>query len=189
MTTSAFANASSIAESSTAPDALTPVPLGTQRHGDVVRKIGMNQRRLARHRPLEVDDRRQHVVRHDDRVGRVAGDVPIARHDDGHRLAAIADGVDGNRAMLRRRKRRADRHRRQQLGDLRAGEDGFDALHRLGRARVDRDDASVGDVAALERDVLHADQRDVVDIGAAALNEARVLAPLDALANELRQHG
>ena len=45
------------------------------------------------------------------------------------------------------------------------------------------------DVAALERQVLHADERDVVDVGAAALNEARILAPLDALADELRQDG
>ena len=45
------------------------------------------------------------------------------------------------------------------------------------------------DVAALERQVLHAGDLDVVDVGAAALNEARILAALDALADELRQHG
>ena len=45
------------------------------------------------------------------------------------------------------------------------------------------------DVAALEREVLHADELDVVDVGAAALDEARVLAALDALADELRQNG
>ena len=91
--------------------------------------------------------------------------------------------------MVRRRERRADRHRRQEFGDLRAGEDGFDAVHRLRGARVDGADAAVRHVAALERQVLHADERDVVDVGGAALNEARILAPLDALAHELRQHG
>ena len=45
------------------------------------------------------------------------------------------------------------------------------------------------DVAALEREMLHADEGDVVDVGAAALNQARILAPLDARANELRQNG
>jgi hypothetical protein len=34
--------------------------------------------------------------------------------------------------------------------------------------------------------VLHADERDVVDVRGTALNETRVLAPLDALAHELR---
>ena len=41
----------------------------------------------------------------------------------------------------------------------------------------------------LNDQVLHADERDVVDIGAAALNETRILAALDALAHELRQDG
>ena len=50
-------------------------------------------------------------------------------------------------------------------------------------------DAAVRDVAALEREVLHADDLDVVDVGAAALDQARVLAALDALADELRQDG
>jgi hypothetical protein len=41
----------------------------------------------------------------------------------------------------------------------------------------------VRDVAALERHVAHAGELDVVDVGAAALDEARILAALDALAN------
>ena len=41
------------------------------------------------------------------------------------------------------------------------------------------------DVAALEREVLHAEDLHVVDVGAAPLDQARVLAPLDALADEL----
>ena len=188
MTTSALANAASIAESSTSPVALTPVPLGTSAIARLFGNVGMNDRRLPGHRELEIDDGRQRVVGHDDGVGGVASDVAIAGDDDGNRLAAVADRVDGDRAMLRRRERRADRHRRQEFGDLRAGEDGFDALHRLRGAGVDRADASVRDVAALERQVLHADERDIVDIGAAALNEARILAALDALADELRQH-
>ena len=90
--------------------------------------------------------------------------------------------------MRRRRERRADRHRREDLGDLGAGEDRLDAVHRLRGAGVDRADAAVRHVAALERQVLHAGDLDVVDVGAAALDEARILAALDALAHELRQH-
>ena len=110
-----------------------------------------------------------------------------ARDHDRDRLAAVADRVHGDRAMVRRRERRPDRHRRQELRDLRAGEDGFDAVHRLRGAGVDGADAAVRDVAALERQVLHADERDIVDVGAAALNETRILASLGALADELRQ--
>ena len=76
----------------------------------------------------------------------------------------------------------------EQLGDLLAGEHGFDAVHRLGGAGVDRRDAAVRDVAALEREVLHAGDLDVVHVGGAALNQARVFAPLDARADELREH-
>jgi hypothetical protein len=145
-------------------------------------------RRLPGHRELGIDDRGQGFVRHDDRVGGVACEVPIRRHDHGNRLAGKADDVGGDRMMDRRGEGRADRHRREELGDLLAGIHRLDALHRLRRARVDRDDAAVRDVAALERQVLHAGDLDVVDVGAQALNQARVLAPLDALAHELRQN-
>ena len=67
---------------------------------------------LPCHRLLDVDDRRQLVVVDDDRVGGVAREVAIGGDDDGDRLAAVADRVDGDRAMIRRRERRADRHRR-----------------------------------------------------------------------------
>ena len=48
-------------------------------------------------------------------------------------------------------------------------------------------DAAVRDVAALERHVLHAGDLDVVDVGGAALDQPRILAALDALADELGQ--
>jgi hypothetical protein len=149
----------------------------------------VNDRRLAGHGLLEIDHRRQRVVLHHDRVRGISSDVAIAGHDDGDRLAAVADGVDRDRAMLGRGERRADRHRREELGVLGAGEHRFDPLHRLRGAGVDGADAAVGHVAALERHVLHADEGDVVDVGAAALDETRIFAALDALAHELRQHG
>ena len=75
------------------------------------------------------------------------------------------------------------------FGDVGAGVDRFDAVHLLGGAGVDRRDRAVRDVAALERQVLHAGDLEVVDVGAAALDQARVLAALDALADQLRQNG
>ena len=144
---------------------------------------------LAGHRQLGIDDGRQRIVRHDDRVRGIASDIAIRRDDDGDRLAGEADDVGRNRAMLGRREWRPDRHRREELGDLRAGEHRLDAVHRLRGADVNRRDPPVRDVASLERDVLHAGDLHVVDIGAAALDQARVFAALDALANELRKHG
>ena len=144
---------------------------------------------FPRHRQLEIDDGRQRVVRHDDRICGIARDVPIPGHDHRDRFAAVAHRVHRNRAMIRGGKRRADRHRGEEFGDLGAGEHRLHAVHRFRGARVDGADASVRHVAPLERQVLHADEGDVVDVGGAALDETRVLAPLDALAHELRQHG
>jgi hypothetical protein len=48
---------------------------------------------------------------------------------------------------------------------------------------------TVRDVTPLERHVPHADDSEIVDVGAAALNETWIFAPLDALANQLGQHG
>ena len=145
----------------------------------------MNHRRLAGHRELDIHHGGQRIVRHDDRVDRVARDEPIPSDDDGDRLAREADRVDCDRTMFGRWERRPDGHRREEFGDLRAGEDGFDAVHGLGGAGIDGTDACVRDVTPLEGDVLHADERDVVDVGGAALNEPRIFAALDAFANEL----
>jgi hypothetical protein len=123
----------------------------------------------------------------------MASEVPIGGDDDGDRFADEAHLVDRDRAVLRRRKRRPDRHRSEKLRQLRAGEDGFDAVHRRGGARVDRDDSAVRDVGALEREELHAGDLDVVDVSTEALDQARILTALDALADELgkdwRRHG
>ena len=148
----------------------------------------MDDRGLAGHRLLEIDDCRQRIVRDDDHIGGIARHVSIFRHHHGNRLASEANRVDGDRAVLGRRERRADGHRAEELGDLLAGEDRLNAIHRLRRARIDRNDAAVRDVAPLERHVQHADERDVVNIGGAPLDETGILAALDALANELWQH-
>ncbi len=147
----------------------------------------MDDGRLPRHRQLGIDDGGQGIDVDHDRVRGIARRVAVARHDHRHRLAREADHVGRDGAVRWRGKGRADRHRPEQLRDLRAGEHRLDAVHRLGGAGVDRADAAVRDVAALEREVLHAGDLDVVHVGGAPLNQARVLATLHALANELRQ--
>ncbi len=160
-----------------------------ERHGEVVWKRLVNHGGLAGHRQLRVHDDRERLVLHVDGIDRIAGDVAIARHNDGYRFARVADDIHGNGAMGRRRKRRRDRQRFEHRCDLRAGEHGLYALHRSGRSHIDRSDPAVRDVAALECDVLHACDLHVVNVRGAALDEARILTPFDARADELRQNG
>ena len=89
--------------------------------------------------------------------------------------------------MVGRRKGRADGHRREKLRELGAGVDSLDPGHRCRGAGVDRPDACVCEVAAFERQMLHANERDVVDVGASTLDETRIFATLDALADEFWQ--
>ena len=154
----------------------------------VVRKVCVQHRRPPGQRSLGVDHDRQRLVVDGDGVGRVARHVAVAGHDDGDRIADEADHVGGDRAMLRGGKRRPHRHGVEELRDLRAGEDRLDAVERLRGSGVDGQDAAVRNVAARECQVLQAGDLDVVDVGAAALDQTRILTPLDALANELRQY-
>ena len=165
----------------------TDAGAGRQRaEGDVVREVGVQHRRLAGHRGLRIDHRRQRLAVDLDGVGGVPRHVAVAGHDNRDRIADEADGVHRHRVVFGRRERRTDRHRCEKLGDLRPGEDRLHPFQRLGGAGVDGPDPAVRDVAALEREVLHAGDLHVVDVGAAALDQARVLAALDALADELR---
>ena len=170
------------------PTARADAGTGRQRPDrPVVREVGVQHRRLTAQRLLGIDHRRQRLVVDRNGVCRVARHIAVTRHDDGDGVADVAHHVRGDRAMLRRGKRRRDRHRAEELGELRAGEHRLDAVERLRGARVDGQDAAVRDVAASERQVLQAGDLDVVDVGAAALDEPWILAPPHALADELGQ--
>ena len=160
-----------------------------RREHQVVRKVGVQQGRLAGHRRFGIDHDRQRLVVDRDGVGRVPREVAVAGHHDRYRLADEADDPDRHRAALRSRERQQGRQRTDHPRHLRTGEHLLDAVERFRRARIDGQDAPVRDVAALEREVQHSGELDVVDVGPAALDQARVLAPLDALADELRQDG
>ena len=148
----------------------------------------MNLRRLPGHRPLGVDHGRQHVVDDDDGVGGVPCGIAIGGDDHGNRLAHIADGLDRHRVMVGRGRRCADRHRADELRDLRAGEHRLDAWHALGGGGVDGSDVAVRDIAALERDMQHADHLQVVDVGALPPDEPWVFSSLDTFADQLRKN-
>ena len=156
---------------------------------NVVRKVDVKEGRLPGHRDFGIDDSWKHVVGHDDRVQRVPCDIAIARDDDRDRFSRIANGLDGDGAMRRRRPRGANGHGSQDLGDVCTSKDGLYALNRFRSADIDCDDTTVRHVTALEGEVLHADQRHIIDIGGAALNQPRIFPALDALAYELWQYG
>ena len=64
-----------------------------------------------------------------------------------------------------------------------AGDDGDDALDRLGPRRVDRGDARVRERAAQELQVEHLREHDVVEVLPLAADEARVLEARDGVAD------
>ena len=165
---------------------------GSSRHerdGQIVLEIGVHLCRLAGHGPLGVDHGWQRLVVDDYGVGRVTGEIAVAGHHHRNRLSDIPDDVGCNRPVIRRGERGPDRHRVDKLGDLDTGEHRLHPGHRLGLARINRQDTGVREVAPFERHVLHADDLDVVDIGAEALNETRVFTSFDALTDQLRKHG
>jgi hypothetical protein len=148
-----------------------------------------------RERLGRVDDHGERLVVDDDRLARVLGDVGVVGDDGGDLLALEAHLVGGQHrlgvvAQGGHPREVAGRHHL-------AGEHQPDARDVPGLARVDGADPGVGDRAAQDLHVQHAGQHDVVDVVAAAADEAVVLdasaagahpADLD-LVQRLRRHG
>ena len=161
-----------------------------QREGDVVRRLVPHRRRARLHRVLDVDDRRQRLVVDLDQFGgvarlraafrrrRSATRSPTARTLSVARIARsvrkpfgppMSSGIGGASAA-------------ELVGDdVGAGEHGEHAVRGLGLRGVDALDAGVGVRRHDEHAVALARQVDVVDIAAAAGDEARVLDPRDGL--------
>ena len=147
---------------------------------------------------VDPDDRRLGVDLDLDELGRVLGDVARYGDDEGHRLPDEADVTLGEDPVHRRTARRPDEvdpvlvDRRVHVAP---GEDCHDALHGVGRLDVDGDERAACHVAAGEGDVEHAGHDHVVDVRASARDEASILAPRNALADEpgcgrgRRRHG
>ena len=167
-----------------APDAR---PARQRTEGDVGRVVGVQHRGLPGHSLLGVDHRRQRLDVDDDGIGRVPRHVAVPRHHHRDRVADVADRVHRHRVVVGRGERRPDGHRVEELGDLGAGEHRLDPVHRGGRVGIDRPDAAVRNVAPHEREMPQAVNLHVVDIGAPPADEPRILAPLDALADQLGQ--
>jgi hypothetical protein len=129
--------------------------------GDVVGRTVSEARRVGRERGVHVDDGRQLLVVDGDGLGGVLGGFARRGDHRRHRLAGEADAVERQRPPLRTCRRPAagmaeagvERHRAD-AGRVqrRAGEDGHDARHRFGLARVHRQDPGVGVGRAQEGD-------------------------------------
>ena len=125
-----------------------------------------------------LDHRRQRLVLDLDQLQRVAGAVAVVRHDERDLLALEAHLVRGQHGLHVARQRRHPGEL--QALQVLAGDDGVHLRVLQGGGRVDRDDAGVRERAAQHRAVQHPGQRDVVDVGALAADEARVLLALAA---------
>ena len=137
-----------------------------------------DQRRVGVERLARVDDRRQRLVLDVDQLERVVRRVLVGRDHERDLLALEADLVAREHGLRvvgdRRHPREPER-----LEVLR-GDDGGDVRVRERLRGVDRDDARVRVRAAQHRPVDHPGQPDVVEVGALAADEARVLLALQA---------
>ena len=145
---------------------------------------------LVRLRRRVVDDRGERVVLDVDEIDGVLGDVAIVRDDERDEVADEADLVLGERRA------RAVGHvlageREPRLVDtgiqISRGEDRMHAVEFERRGGVDAHDPCSGERAAHETGVEHAGPHDVVDIGAVAGEQPRILDAGDARAGVPRR--
>ena len=135
-----------------------------------------DQRRVGVERLAGVDDRRQRLVLDVDQLQRVVGRVLVGRDHERDLLALEADLVAGEHGLgvVGDRRHPGQAERLEVLGGDHGGDVG---MGQRGRG-VDRDDARVGVRAAQHGAVHHPRQLDVVEVGALAADEARVLLAL-----------
>ena len=140
------------------------------------RLVVADQRRVGIQRLARIHDRRQRLVLDVDQLERVVRGVLVGRDHERDLLALEADLVAGEHGLRvvgdRRHPGEAER-----LEILR-GDDGGDVRVCERPRRVDRDDARVRERASQQRSVHHARELDVVEVGALAADEARVLLAL-----------
>jgi hypothetical protein len=125
-----------------------------------------------------------------DGSGGVGGTVRVVGDDHGDRFPGVADDAVRERGVPVRpqRRRRDEGDGAPALGQVVDREDGRDAGQPAGGAGVDADDARVGVRAANDGGVQHARHPHVVEIPAAAGDEAEVFLAPDRSA-ERRRHG
>ncbi|SCD60345.1 hypothetical protein GA0115245_11005 [Streptomyces sp. di188] len=141
--------------------------------------VGVHQRRVLGERGLQVEHRRQRLVLDLDRLQRVRRRVPVAGHDDRHRVTRVAHLVHGERRMVRVHHvlghRPRARQRSHPLREIASRERGHHAREFQGVGDVDALDARVRHGAAQDRQVQHPGGLDVVGPVRLAGEQPRVL--------------
>ena len=131
---------------------------------------------------VPVGHRRQRLDLDRDRFQRVLADGDAVGQHHGDRLADIAHLVVRDHRLLERLelRQRLQPHRddRRAARHVGRGDDRMHAGHLQRRRGVDRDDAAVRHRAAQDHGIEQASGREIVDILAAAAQEAQILAPL-----------
>jgi len=140
-------------------------------------------------RLFRIDHRVERVVVHVDQVERILRAVGVGGDRDHHRLADVTHLADRERGMEWDSLGRCHARQRADLVlDVLAGQQADHARRATRCRQVDGIYFRVRVRAAQYDRRQHPRQPDVVDVDALALDEPRVLAPLDALAHELRDH-
>jgi hypothetical protein len=136
-----------------------------------------DERRVGVQRRACVDDRRQRLVVDVDQRQRVSRDVLVCGNDERHLLTLEADLVTRQHRLgvVGDRRHPGQTERLQVLGRDHRGHSG----QRQGRRGVDRVDPGVRIGAAQHRAVNHPRQADVIQVGALAADEPRVLLALE----------
>ena len=162
---------------------------------DVVAELGMDQGRAGRHRALRREHRGQRLVLHLDQRRRVVGRRPALGGDRNDRLADVAHAIDGERAHGARLHALVVEEDAAiglaQRGDGVAGQHADDPGRPARAVELDVDEPRVGVDAPNEGGVDHPRQRHVVDVTAAAGQQAGVVAAFDARSDSARRrrHG
>ena len=149
--------------------------------GEVVAELGMDHRRLRIERGLRIGDGRELLVVDLNQLAAVLGFGAAARHHGADRFAGPAGAVDRDGVLRRgldalQMRQHADPGR-DDLGKLRAGDDGDHARRFLRRVRIDAFDFRMRMRRAHERHMRHARQHHVADILRAALHQPRHVGP------------
>ena len=160
---------------------------GAEFHREIAAFVFKQQRFVLR-RALPVRDGRQRLDVDFDGAERVLGDAGAVGQHHGQRLADIAHLVARHDRLAEgfelRHRLQPHRHQRDCIAEIGRGDDGMHAGDFCRPRHVDSADAAVGDRAAQDRRMQHVLAREIVDILAAAADEAKVLQPFDRLADE-----
>ena len=152
---------------------------------DVVRVLALlvvpDHRRVRLERLLRRRHRVERLVVDHDQLEGVLGRVGVLRHHGGDLLALEAHLVRGEHGLRVAGER--GHPGEPVLGHQLARDHGHDARQRRRRGGVDGGDPGVREGGAQQLEVEHAGQRHVVDVVAAAADEARVLLALDGVAD------